>query len=196
MKQQPAQLEYSFLPVTIGQMLIARSSLGLSAIMLGDNEHTLTQSLKARFPTMHPKFIADGLNTEKMLVKSIMYGEATVDDASLDFQGTAFQMTVWRALMDIPYASTVSYQQLAEATGRPSATRAVASACGANPLAIVMPCHRVIRKDGGPGGYHWGLNIKRELLALEQQIKQRRQKISAAATVRHECNGADNVMRQ
>ncbi|WP_405336938.1 methylated-DNA--[protein]-cysteine S-methyltransferase [Marinospirillum alkalitolerans] len=85
----------------------------------------------------------------------------------LDVQGTAFQQQVWLALRWIPYGQTWSYSQLAEALGRPKAVRAVASACGANPISLLLPCHRVVAKDGGLGGYHWGTDLKARFLQLE-----------------------------
>ncbi|WP_114417889.1 methylated-DNA--[protein]-cysteine S-methyltransferase [Marinospirillum perlucidum] len=88
----------------------------------------------------------------------------------LDLQGTAFQKAVWEALLTIPAGQTRSYSQLAEQVGQPAAVRAVASACGANPVALLVPCHRVVRKDGGLGGYRWGLDMKRRLLQREGAI--------------------------
>ena len=92
--------------------------------------------------------------------------------APLDLQGTEFQKLVWSAIVKIPVGTTMTYQQLAISIGRKSSVRAVASACGANPVAIVIPCHRVLRSDGGLGGYRWGLQRKKALLALEDQSQQ------------------------
>ncbi len=173
------RLEYSFLSGKLAEILIARSDKGLVAVMLGEDQHTLADALKERFPSADTSLVVDGLHTEKASIEACMQGESTAEALSLDLQGTDFQLTVWRALMRIPFGSTMSYQQLADRAGRPTATRAVASACGANPLAIVVPCHRVIRQNGDLGGYHWGLETKRQLLALEQQIQHRQQTISA-----------------
>lgn len=171
MKHPPAYLEFSFLGTRVGEMLIARSSKGLAAIMLANNQYNLIHALKTHFPETRIDHISGGLTDEKTIVRAIMHGEATVDEISLDIQGTIFQNAVWQTLMRIPYATTISYQQLAQHVGKASATRAVAAACGANPVAIVVPCHRVVRKNGDLGGYHWGLDIKRDLLSLEQHLK-------------------------
>lgn len=176
--QKTVELAYDFLPAGSREILIARSDKGLASVMLADSQQTLTAELMRRFPAAQT-WHTDDLDNEKTRVMAIMHGEATVDAQSLDMQGTAFQIAVWRALMTIPYATTLSYQQLATRVGSPSATRAVASACGANPLAIVVPCHRVLRKNGDLGGYFWGLETKHYLLALEQQIKHRRQAMPA-----------------
>lgn len=173
-------LEYSFLSGKLAEILIARSNRGLAAVMLGEDEDTLSSALKERFPSADTTLVVNGLHTEKASIDACMRGDSTAESLRLDLRGTDFQLTVWRALLQIPYASTVSYQQLADRAGRPTATRAVASACGANPLAIVVPCHRVVRQNGDLGGYHWGLGIKRQLLALEQQIQDRKLTVSAA----------------
>ena len=91
-------------------------------------------------------------------------------DLSLDIQATAFQRCVCEKLMEIPYGKTQSYQQVAEAIGKPKAVRAVANACGANPVALMIPCHRVVRSDGSLGGYRWGIKRKKALLAREKTI--------------------------
>lgn len=173
------ELEYSFLSGDLAEILIARSDKGLAAVMLGEDEHTLAEALRGRFPSADTSLVVDGLHTEKANIEACMQGESTAEALSLDLRGTDFQLTVWRALIGIPFASKISYQQLADRAGRPTATRAVASACGANPLAIVVPCHRVVRQNGDLGGYHWGLAIKRQLLALEQQIQDRKLTVSA-----------------
>ena len=91
-------------------------------------------------------------------------------DLPLELRGTDFQLAVWNALRDIPYGETRTYQQVAQTLGKESASRAVGTACGANPVALVIPCHRVLRKDGGLGGYAWGLERKKSLLEMEQAV--------------------------
>lgn len=167
----PDHLEYSFLSTAMGEMLIARTGNGLAASIVGVNQQKLLQELTARFPDTHISQATDGMHAEKTLINAVMQGEQHPASLPLDLHSTPFQLSVWHALMAIAFGSTITYQQLAESVGKPSATRAVASACGANPLAIVVPCHRVIRKNGELGGYRWGLDIKRQLLALEQQVR-------------------------
>lgn len=171
MNARPDHLEYSFLSTTMGEILIARTGNGLAVSIVGVDQQKLLQDLAARFPDTHISQATDGMHAEKTLISAVMQGEQPPASLPLDLHGTPFQLSVWHALMDIVFGTTITYQQLAESVGKPSATRAVASACGANPLAIVVPCHRVIRKNGDLGGYRWGLDIKRQLLALEQQIK-------------------------
>lgn len=170
MNTRPAHLEYSFLSTAMGEMLIARTGRGLAASIVGVDRQKLVQDLTTRFPAAHISPATDGMHAEKTLIRAVIQGKQTPASLPLDLHGTPFQLSVWHALMDIAFGATITYQQLAESAGKPSATRAVASACGANPLAIVVPCHRVIRKNGNLGDYRWGLAIKRRLLAFEQQI--------------------------
>ena len=99
---------------------------------------------------------------------SYLDGEKTGLNLPLDIQATAFQQQVWRMLRTIPYGETRTYQQVAQALGKDGSSRAVGTACGANPVALVIPCHRVLRKDGGLGGYSWGLERKQSLLDMER----------------------------
>jgi AraC family transcriptional regulator, regulatory protein of adaptative response / methylated-DNA-[protein]-cysteine methyltransferase len=96
-----------------------------------------------------------------------MYGEQSKHELPLDIQATAFQMRVWKHLQSIPYGATRSYSDVARSLGAPLATRAVARACATNPVAIAVPCHRVVRSDGSLGGYRWGLKRKKQLLSIE-----------------------------
>jgi AraC family transcriptional regulator of adaptative response/methylated-DNA-[protein]-cysteine methyltransferase len=102
-----------------------------------------------------------------------MYGEQPRQDLPLDVQATAFQMRVWKHLQSIPYGETRSYSEVASMIGAPTATRAVARACATNPVAIAVPCHRVVRGDGSLGGYRWGIDRKKRLLSLESGKKKR-----------------------
>src|SRR5205809_7662365 len=104
---------------------------------------------------------------EKIL--DFIEGEVSLARVPLDIRGTVFQRRVWEALRRIPRGETRTYSDIARAIGAPSAVRAVGSACGANPVALVVPCHRAVRTDGGLGGYAWGLTVKRRLLALEKK---------------------------
>lgn len=135
--------------------------------MLGDDDAALKAELQTLFPA------AQAQPADPAFLQRIRHVIASIDgrDAALslplDIQGTAFQQQVWQALRAIPYGETVSYQQLAKAIGKPNAVRAVASACGANKLAIVIPCHRVVRGDGSLSGYRWGVSRKAQILRRE-----------------------------
>jgi len=153
----------------LGAILIAQSGRGLCAIALGDDPDALVEQLQARF--MHAAPMQDDPVFAAMLDRAITFVEAP-DQAlqlPLDIQGTAFQQRVWQVLQGIAPGQTASYAQVAQRMGAPRAVRAVASACAANTLAVVIPCHRVVRQDGMLSGYRWGIERKRALLAWEAQ---------------------------
>ena len=153
---------------TLGSILVAETARGICAILLGDDPEPLLQSLHDRFP--HATLHGGDSAFEQRIAQIIGFVEAPAIglDLPLDIRGTAFQQRVWQALRAIPPGQTVSYGALAAAIGSPRAVRAVASACAANTLAVAIPCHRVIRRDGALSGYRWGLERKRELLARER----------------------------
>lgn len=157
---------------TLGVLLVAATDRGVCAVSLGDEPAPLVEALRARFPRAE-RVARDAAFSE--LVAAVV---ALVDDPAagasvpLDIRGTAFQLRVWGALRAIPPGETVSYQQLAEAIGAPTASRAVARACGANPVAVAIPCHRVVRKDGALSGYRWGAARKRALLSREAEERE------------------------
>lgn len=161
------QIRYACAPCRLGQVLAAQSSRGLCAILLGDDPILLGEDLRQRFPNAHL------LPGKADLAKTLAAVVALVDtpgsrfELPLDLRGTLFQQRVWQALRQIPPGQTLSYSQLAERLGQPRAVRAVASACAANPLAVAVPCHRVLRSDGSLSGYRWGLERKRALLDTE-----------------------------
>jgi AraC family transcriptional regulator, regulatory protein of adaptative response / methylated-DNA-[protein]-cysteine methyltransferase len=151
----------------LGSILVAQSSQGLCAILLGDNPDELLQDLQARFPR------AELIGADKEFEQLVAYVVGFVQapgvnfDLPLDIRGTAFQQQVWNALRRIPPGQTLSYTELAKAIGMPRAVRAVAAACAANPLAVAIPCHRVVRSDGNLAGYRWKIERKRLLLETE-----------------------------
>jgi AraC family transcriptional regulator of adaptative response/methylated-DNA-[protein]-cysteine methyltransferase len=152
---------------SLGTLLIALSATGIAAILLGDDAETLKNDLQVRFPkaTLAPA----GPDAAAQLAKIIALIETPKAglDLPLDIRGTAFQQRVWQALRAIPPGATTTYAQIAQKIGAPAATRAVANACAANKLAVAIPCHRVIRTDGGLASYRWGPARKRALLARE-----------------------------
>lgn len=144
---------------------MAADETGLVSLLLGDEKSTLRE-LRARFPRHslrdeHCTFFDHAL-------QRLDHRDAPMPRLSL--HGTAFQQSVWRVLADIPFGGTRTYADIACAIGRPRSARAVAGACAANPIAILVPCHRVIRGDGTLSGYRWGVGVKRDLLAWEQSL--------------------------
>ncbi|HKB91855.1 MAG TPA: bifunctional DNA-binding transcriptional regulator/O6-methylguanine-DNA methyltransferase Ada, partial [Opitutaceae bacterium] len=152
---------------SLGAILVAASKKGVCAITLGDDPNALVQQLQDRFPKAH--LIGGDDTFERWVAKVVGFVEAPQVglDLPLDVRGTAFQQRVWKALRKIPVGSTVSYTDLARKIGHPRAVRAVAQACGANTLAVAIPCHRVLRYDGALSGYRWGVERKRVLLERE-----------------------------
>jgi AraC family transcriptional regulator of adaptative response/methylated-DNA-[protein]-cysteine methyltransferase len=154
---------------SLGSILVAQSELGVCAILLGDDPDVLVRDLQDRFP--RASLIGGDAEFEQLVAKVVGFVEAPGIglDLPLDVRGTAFQQRVWQVLREIPAGQTISYTELAKRIGAPSAVRAVAQACGANALAIAIPCHRVVRNDGGLSGYRWGVERKRALLDAEAQ---------------------------
>ena len=162
-------IRYTVGKCTLGSILVAMSDKGIRAISLGDDPEKLTCEL--RDGCSDAVIVADDADLGPILAQVINFVDnpATGIDIPLDIEGTAFQRRVWRALQAIPSGETASYQDIAGAIGDPKAHRAVANACGANPVALAVPCHRVLRKDGQLGGYRWGPERKRLLLERERR---------------------------
>ena len=139
----------------------------MAAILIGDDPDTLARDLQDRFP--NADLVGGDPAFEALVARVVGFVEApgTGLDLPLDIRGTAFQQRVWQALRDIPAGATATYTDIAARIGSPRAVRAVAGACAANALAVAIPCHRVIRHDGGLSGYRWGVERKRDLLARE-----------------------------
>jgi AraC family transcriptional regulator of adaptative response/methylated-DNA-[protein]-cysteine methyltransferase len=155
---------------SFGEVLVAASTRGLCALLLGDDAAALLRELQQRFP--HAQLLGADRAFDRLVAAVIGLVEHPGPEAlalPLDLRGTAFQHRVWNALRRIPAGSTVSYAQLARRIGLPRGARAVAGAVAANPVAILVPCHRVVRTDGTAGGYRWGLETKRVLLAAESR---------------------------
>jgi AraC family transcriptional regulator of adaptative response/methylated-DNA-[protein]-cysteine methyltransferase len=154
---------------SLGRVLVAATAKGVCAILLGDNQSVLERQLQERFPRANiVRADADFEETVSAVVRHVEH-PAGPFDLPLDIRGTAFQERVWRALQTIPAGAKVSYADVAKRVGAPTAVRAVAQACGANVLAVAIPCHRVVRTDGGVSGYRWGVSRKRVLLAREEE---------------------------
>lgn len=163
------QIDYMAVESSLGWILVAATEQGACSVMLGGSEADLLSELQQKFPRA---LITRGEQKLKSLVEALldgMAGRRPILDFPLDEQGTPFQRQVWQELRRIPRGETISYSELAKRIGRPKAVRAVASACANNPLAIHTPCHRVVRLNGELGGYRWGIERKRRLLAIEQK---------------------------
>ena len=152
---------------SLGSILVAATAKGVCAVLLGDDPATLANELEDRFPRAE-LVGADG-EFESLVARIVALVETPARglDLPLDIRGTTFQQRIWLALRDVPAGATASYGEIADRVGSPNAARAVARACAANPLAVAIPCHRVIRNDGTLGGYRWGVERKRALLARE-----------------------------
>ena len=153
----------------VGRMLVAVTKRGIVTVRLGHSEASLVASLRQDYPMATLRRDAVGLQRHITGVLRCLTANGEACRLPLDMNATAFQRQVWKALQRIPCGSTRSYRDVARAIGQPAATRAVARACATNPIAVAIPCHRVIREDGRLGGYRWGLQRKHRLLALEQE---------------------------
>jgi AraC family transcriptional regulator of adaptative response/methylated-DNA-[protein]-cysteine methyltransferase len=153
----------------LGRLLVAATSRGVCAVAMGASDAELTRGLSREYPaaivTADPGALAQWANA----IVAHLAGREPRLDLPLDVQATAFQWQVWQALAAIPYGETRTYSEVAASIGKPRATRAVARACATNPVALAVPCHRVVPKTGDTGGYRWGLGRKKALLAQEQR---------------------------
>lgn len=162
-------IEFSIERCSLGHVLVAATPAGLCAVLLGDDREALQAELQRRFPEVTLVPAGSALQRQASRVRRAIEQPTRKVTLPLDLHGTAFQQRVWRALQRIPSGRTTSYGQLARSLGMPRAVRAVASACGANPVAVLIPCHRVLGSDGKLTGYRWGLQRKRALLEREAQ---------------------------
>ena len=162
-----AVIRFAVGEASLGAVLVAATDKGVCAITLGDDPEALVRDLQDRFP--RAEFKGGDAEFERTIAEVVGMVEAPAQrlDLPLDIRGTAFQQKVWAALQTIPPGKTATYKEIARAIGQPTAVRAVAQACGANPLAVAIPCHRVVRSDGDLSGYRWGVERKRELIARE-----------------------------
>ena len=171
-----AQIDYALTKTSLGVLLVAATERGVCAVKLGDNEKYLEEALNSEYPAAERKRAAapsSELQTWVDAVVAAIDGTSARSDVPLDVQASAFQWKVWRELQRIPFGQTRSYSEIAQAIGSPRAVRAVASACANNRVALLIPCHRVIRQSGDLGGYRWGLERKRKLLEKERAAGER-----------------------
>ena len=160
-------IHYTAVPTTLGLLLVAVTERGVCSASLGDDEASLVSALKAEYPGAEFERASDSRDRLVDAVVAHVEGRSGTDVLPLDLRATSFQWQVWRALQRIPQGATRSYQAVATELGRPTAARAVARACASNRIAVLIPCHRVVRGDGELGGYRWGIARKAALLARE-----------------------------
>ena len=162
-----AAIRFAVGEASLGSVLVAATDKGVCAILIGDDPNELVRELERRFP--RAELVGGDAAFERTVAEVVGLVEAPSCglELPLDIRGTAFQQLVWQALRAIPAGKTTTYAEIAKAIGRPSAVRAVAGAIAANPLAVAIPCHRVIRTDGDLAGYRWGVERKRKLLEKE-----------------------------
>ena len=163
------QIRFAIGECSLGAILVAASAQGVCAVLIGDDPDRLARDLQDRFP--RAVLIGADADFERIVATVVGFVEAPALglDLPLDIRGTAFQQRVWQALREIPAGQTASYAEIARRIGAPKAVRAVAGACAANPLAVAIPCHRVVRNDGRLSGYRWGVERKRALLDREAE---------------------------
>jgi AraC family transcriptional regulator of adaptative response/methylated-DNA-[protein]-cysteine methyltransferase len=163
-----AVIRYACADSPLGRMLVAATDQGICAIQFADSDAELEHGLRHEFPFATRRHDDHALQSWVDDLLHQMNGQPLNSALPLDIQATAFQRKVWSYLQSIPFGATQSYQQVARGIGDPNATRAVARACATNPVAVAIPCHRVVRSNGDMGGYRWGVSRKKELLRLEQ----------------------------
>lgn len=177
---QGMNIQYTVTDSPLGRLLVGATERGVSAVYLGEKDVPLESALRKEYPRAQ---IAENKNGMKQWVGSILEhlrGHEPNLDLPTDVRATAFQRSVWQELRRIPYGATRTYSEVAKAIGKPKAIRAVARACATNPVSVVVPCHRVVRADGGLAGYRWGLGRKTELLRREVSETKVKQKNRAA----------------
>jgi len=162
-------LRYTTALTPVGRVLIAGTERGVVSVSLGDSVGDLVALLKEAYPQATLSHDPKGLKRQTQALIQSLHGMPLSYSMSLDVPATVFQRKVWKALQDIPRGSTRTYREIACEVGQPTAARAVARACASNPIAVAIPCHRVVREDGKLAGYRWGLEKKKRLLALEQE---------------------------
>ena len=160
---------FSTFRCTLGTALIARSEQGLCALLLGDDAATLTLDLQQRFPSADLREDPVTLAPVVSQITAFLVAPGSRLEVPLDLRGTAFEQRVWHALQQIPAGSVETYGDVARRLGVPRSAKEVGEACAANAIAVAIPCHRVVRKDGGLAGYRWGVGRKRALLELEKR---------------------------
>jgi AraC family transcriptional regulator of adaptative response/methylated-DNA-[protein]-cysteine methyltransferase len=176
-------IRFAIVDSPLGRLLVAATERGVCSVAMGDSDQTLERSLRQEFAAASITRDAAELSAWTSAIVAHLEGRRPRLELPLDIQATAFQWQVWQALASIPYGETRTYRDVARAIGRPSAARAVARACATNPVALAIPCHRVVPAAGGDGGYRWGASRKKALLASEAPATSPTATVSPVATV-------------
>lgn len=163
------KIKYSINDSPFGRLLVGVTAQGVCMVSLGDVAESLIEALHLKFPKAELEADQTGLEETVRIILEYLSGHRTQLDLAVDIRTTPFRLKVYEALKAIPYGKTCSYEELAQAIGHPRAVRAVGSACANNPVALVIPCHRVVRKDGSLGGYRLGIGRKTKLLEMERE---------------------------
>ena len=161
-------IDYTIVSSPLGRLLVAMTERGVCAVRMGDNDAKLEKDLREEFPQAQINRAGSVLREPVQKILNHLNQNEPRLDLPLDIRATAFQLQVWQKLREIPYGQTVSYGDVAKSLGKPGAVRAVGRACATNPVALVIPCHRVVKEDKSLGGYRWGLDRKRRLLERER----------------------------
>lgn len=162
------RISYTTIETALGPVLVAATKRGVAAVRFGKTRSALEAELAREYPRAQRVRDEKGLHLWVTLLLQHLQGQPLQTEVPLDIQGSTFQWNVWKALQAIPPGSTRSYREIAQAIGAPTAAQEVAQACATNPVAVFIPCHRVIRSNGELGGYRWGRARKQQLLALER----------------------------
>lgn len=162
-----AEIDFAVASSSLGRLLLASTARGVCRVMIGDDDGALERDLRREYPHAVIRRNDRILSGHVRALLEYLRGRSPHPDLPIDVRATAFQWRVWRQLRAIPYGETRTYREVAAAIGKPAAARAVARACATNPVALLIPCHRVIRTDGSMGGYRWGIERKEKLLAHE-----------------------------
>jgi AraC family transcriptional regulator of adaptative response/methylated-DNA-[protein]-cysteine methyltransferase len=165
------RIGYTIVDCPIGRLLVAATQKGVSAVSIGESDEVLETELSREYPNAEIRRDDGGLGDHIAALLRYFQGKEPHLALGLDVRITAFQEKVYEALRAIPYGGSRTYSEIAEAIGSPRAARAVGHACATNPTSIIVPCHRVVRKDGDLGGYRWGLERKEELRARERELR-------------------------
>ena len=161
-------IDFTIAESPLGRLLLAATARGVCRVMIGEKDTSLERDLRQEYPHATVRRHDRILSAQVRTLLEHLRGRSPHVELPLDVRATAFQWRVWAELQAIPYGETRTYREVAAAIGKPTATRAVARACATNPVALLIPCHRVIRTDGSMGGYRWGIPRKEKLLAQEQ----------------------------
>lgn len=164
------RIEYAIAKSPVGRLLVAATARGVCAVYLGDagSDQTLVDALAGEYPSANVSQANGGVRRWIDVILQHLDGKQRHLELPVDVKATAFQHRVWQQLRAIPYGETRSYREIAERLGAPRAARAVGRACATNPISLIVPCHRAVREDGGLGGYRWGIDRKKRLLAHER----------------------------